>query len=369
MSAAKAAGLNVRHIIDEPTAAALYYAFKSGDALGGIYAVYDLGGGTFDISIIKVSGHDIEVLASNGVARLGGDDFDKAIIKVVAQKYETASGQKFDPADYQLSDAEADKKDLSRQSATVARVGREVVEITQEEFNAEIASLLSQTELLCEAAIEEAGVSLSDITGVMLAGGSTRIPAVIQSVTKTFDQKPMSALNVDEVVALGAALYAAHRGDKTHLTAAQTKAIDGIRVAEIANEYFGTISVAHNQAKGIEERINSIVIAKGTRIPCEVTNDYYTMGDGQTAVHCVVTQSKSHETDPRFVKTVWEGELELPAGRPAGQRVDVTFGFNENQIMLVSYKDVASGKELKVTLDNISVSEDVADEIKKFEVQ
>ena len=124
MSAAKAAGLNVRFIINEPTAAALYYAFKSGDGLSGNYAVYDLGGGTFDVSIIRVDGQNVEVLASNGVSKLGGDDFDDALCEIVARKYRDLAGEETEPDDYTKNDAEEDKKSLSRRRRVFTKVAR-----------------------------------------------------------------------------------------------------------------------------------------------------------------------------------------------------------------------------------------------------
>ena len=116
MSAAKAAGLNVKFIVNEPTAAALFYAFQSGEELSGNYAVYDLGGGTFDISIIRVHGQNVEVLATNGVAKLGGDDFDRVIVDIVGRKYRDATGRDIDPEDFTTTDAEGEKKSLSRRS-------------------------------------------------------------------------------------------------------------------------------------------------------------------------------------------------------------------------------------------------------------
>ncbi|MBT5226314.1 MAG: Hsp70 family protein, partial [Proteobacteria bacterium] len=219
MAAAKQAGLNVKYIINEPTAAALYYAFKSGDELSGIYAVYDLGGGTFDVSVIQVSGQDVDVLASNGVARLGGDDFDHACQEIVSKKHQEEHGSELEGDDYLINDAEEEKKSLSSRKRVTAKVGRQVIEVRREEFEDAISHLVAQTEMLCEATIEEAGVEVSDIRGVFLAGGSTRIPAVQESIKRVFGQEPISTVNVDEVVALGAALYAAYKSDGQDLNA------------------------------------------------------------------------------------------------------------------------------------------------------
>ena len=138
MAAAQAAGLNVRFIINEPTAAALYYAFAGGEELSGIYAVYDLGGGTFDVSIIRVDGHDIEVLATEGVARLGGDDFDAALQELVRAKFKEMTGEELEGEDFTKNDAEEEKKSLSRRDKVLFRVARKQVEVTRQEFEEKI---------------------------------------------------------------------------------------------------------------------------------------------------------------------------------------------------------------------------------------
>ena len=210
MEAAKLAGLDVKHIINEPTAAALFYAYNSPQELGGTYAVYDLGGGTFDVSIIKLSGQDVEILATDGVSRLGGDDFDEIIRKLVSQKYKEATGGELDPSDFTKTDAEEEKISLSSRDEVTIRArsdsGKAMITITRAEFEEAISSLIAQTEMLCETAMADAGVSPEQINGVFLAGGSTRVPAVLESVKSVFKQDPLNAGNVDEVVALGAAL-------------------------------------------------------------------------------------------------------------------------------------------------------------------
>jgi len=365
MSAAKQAGLNVNYIINEPTAAALYYAFKSGEELSGIYAVYDLGGGTFDVSVIQVSGQDVDVLASNGVARLGGDDFDRVCREIVGKKHHDELGRELEDGDYLFNDAEEEKKSLSSRKRVIAKIGRQAIEVRREEFEDAISHLVAQAEMLCEATIEEAGIEASDIRGVFLAGGSTRIPAVQESIRRVFGQEPVSTVNVDEVVALGAALYAAYKSDGRGLTAAQEDAIKRIRVTESTNKCFGTFSIVFNEKKNQLEQQNSILIRKGEKIPCSVTESFYTVADNQTTVRCVVTESTSPETDPRFVKVIWEGELPLPPGRPEGQEVKVTFGYDDSQIMFCQFKDVESGNEEKVDLSMASASE-ATDDIEKF---
>ena len=368
MSAAKAAGLNVKFIVNEPTAAALFYAFQSGEELSGNYAVYDLGGGTFDISIIRVHGQNVEVLATNGVAKLGGDDFDLVIVEIVSRKFRDATGRDIDPDDFTTTDAEEEKKSLSRRTRTTTRVGRQLVELSREEFEEAISSRVAQTEMLCEATINEAGLDVSDIRGIFLAGGSTRIPMVQESVERVFGKKPLSSFNVDEVVALGACLYAAFRSDRSTLTTVQRNAIGSIKVAESTSKCFGTFSVGRNEARGEEVLTNSIMIRKGNPIPCSVTESFYTMHDNQQAVGCEVTESTSPETDPRFVKLIWSGKLRLPEGRPAGQEIKVTFAYDENQVMKCSFIDSATGARTAIDLSMAASSEKYS-EIDKFLVE
>lgn len=369
MAAAKAAGLTVKHIINEPTAAALYYAFKSGDELHGNYAVYDLGGGTFDVSIIQVNGQDIKILATNGVAKLGGDDFDKLIQALVQRKFKEATGNELAIGDFTLNDAEEEKKSLSKRQKVTVRVARQLIDISREEWEEAISSLVAQTEMLCEATIEEAQIETSDISGVLLAGGSTRIPLVQESIKRVFNQDPIATVNVDEVVALGAALYAAYKSDRSKLSAVQANAIQRIQVSESAGKCFGCIAVIHNEARGEDKITNSILIRKGEKIPCSITNSYYTIHPGQEGVNCRVTESSAPETDPRFVKIIWEGTLELPPDRPAQQEIKVTFAYDDNQIMHCSFIDVATERETTIDLSMASSGDDDSDEIARFLVE
>jgi molecular chaperone DnaK len=369
MAAATQAGLHVRYIINEPTAAALYYAFKSNQALGGVYAVYDLGGGTFDVSIIRVEGQDIHVLASNGVAKLGGDDFDAALVSLVAKKYKAATGEDMHPDDYSRQDAEEDKKSLSQRDRVVVKVMRQTVEVTRAEFEEAISSRVTQAEMLCEATLDEAGLSPSDVRSVFLAGGSTRLPLVHKSVTRVFGQEPNASVNVDEVVALGAALYAGYKGDRSKLSTAQQSAIAKIRVEECANKCFGTLARGFDDARQARELQNTVLIRKGERLPCSVTQSFYTVYDGQDSVNCTLTESTAEEVDPRFVRIVWEGTLDLPPDRPQGQEISVTFAYDANQLMKCSFVDVATGQQTFVELSAASPHDGSASVIDQFMVE
>jgi len=368
MAAAKAAGLNVNYIINEPTAAALYYAFKEGGQMSGTYAVYDLGGGTFDVSIIRLDGQDVEVLATNGVSQLGGDDFDKVIQSLIQKKFKDLTGDKLDDEDFTINDAEEEKKSLSRRDSVRCRVARKMIEVTRAEFEEAISTLIAQAEMLCESTLDEAGLKPSDIQAVFFAGGSTRIPIVKASVERVFGQEPIAASNVDLVVSLGAALYAAHKGDQSKLSTVQRNSIEKISVAEKTAMYFGTISMSAENARGEGRLNNSILIHKGESIPCEVTESFYTVSEGQTNVQCRITESRSPETDPKFVKIIWEGDLELPAGRDAGQEIKITYAYDENQMMSCRFLDVQSKKEHEVDLSIASAAMD-SSTIDKFTVE
>jgi len=369
MAAAKSAGLNVNYIINEPTAAALYYAFKNGEDLHGNYAVYDMGGGTFDVSIIKVNGQDVEVLASNGVSKLGGDDFDLILKKLICKKYMDMTGEELDDDDFTINDAEEEKRSLSKRKRVAIKVNRKLIDITRDEFEQAISTQVTQAEMLCESTIDEAGLQPSDIRAVFLAGGSTRIPIVQESIQRVFNQQPISSVNVDEVVALGAALYAAYKGDKSKLSETQKNSIQKIKVSESTSKCFGTISISHDETRGQNKLTNSVLIHKGDKIPCSVTESFYTSYDGQEAVNCRLTESTAPETDPTFVKIIWEGDLELPSDRPEGQEIQVTFSYDENQMMKCSFVDVATNRKTEVDLSMASTQGASSNQIDKFMVE
>ena len=368
MDAAKKAGLNVRFIINEPTAAALYYAFQKKGGLRGVYAVYDLGGGTFDVSIIRVDGHNVEVLTTNGIRRLGGDDFDRVLHKIVCDKYQAATGETAEGG-YDFDDVEKDKKALSALQRKRVRVNRENIEVSRKEFEEAISSLVAQAEMLCESTMEEAGVSPSDISEVLLAGGSTRMPCIQESIKRVFHREPIAPANVDEVVSLGAVIYAAYKGDQSQLSALQKKSLQQIEVAEKTSKFFGTTALSIDEERRKAGLVNSILIKKGAAIPCTVTESFHTVSDGQTTVECDVTEAGSAETDPEFVKVMWKKNMDLPPGRPAGREIKVTFSYDDNQIMHCLFVDVESGRKREVRLSMAQSADEDGHDIENFVVE
>ena len=363
LTAAKKAGLKVKNIVNEPTAAAIYYVFQSGGELSGNFAVYDLGGGTFDVSIIKVENQNITVLSSEGVNKLGGDDFDEALQKIVQKKHKDATGEDVGLDVYTKTDAEEDKKSLSKRKEVNVRIEKSNYKITREEFEQDISSLLAQTEMLCESAIEEAGLTLNDIKDVLLVGGSTRVPCVTESVKKIFKKDPVTTVNVDEAVVLGAALFSAYKGDQAKLTPVQKTSVNKMSVQDVTCGCFGVIAV---RGPSHDEEFVVVLIKKNEKTPCTVTKSLYTVYDNQTGLDCRITQANDPTDDPKWVQVVWDGELELPSGRPAGQQIDITYSYDENSVMHASFVDVATGNKTETELSNITPSTQESSKIDDF---
>ena len=373
MSAAKQAGLPVKVIINEPTAAALYYAFKEGLSDGN-YAVFDLGGGTFDISIVKISGTDVEVLGSSGIQRLGGDDFDKALRQKIRDKCKNEHGTEIpeDSDEVTKLEAEGVKKTLSNREEASAKVGRLRIVVTRQEFESLIADKLAQLKMLCEGVMDDLNMKPEDIAAPILVGGSTRIPCVRNLVQKVFKKDPVVTANVDEVVVLGAAIYAARHADKANLTPQQAEAISRVKIQERTGRFLGTLSMRRNENRGGDrELVNSIIIRKGEKLPTKASRSFFTIVDGQTKVACTVTESEIEEIDPEHVVILNDddtNDLSLPPSRPAGQEIKVTYEYQIDQTVRCYFEDTATGlkKEFVISPSRSSANHS---SVKKFTVE
>ena len=206
----------------------------------------------------------------------------------------------------------------------------------------------------CEIAIEEAGLKLKDITDVLLVGGSTRVPYVTESVKEIFKKEPVTTVNVDEAVCLGASLFSAIKGDPEDLTPVQKASIKELTVSDVAVGCFGTFAYRG----GTHEKFNSVLILKNEKIPCSVTETYTTMYDNQTEVDCTITQTNTPTEDLNWVNIIWDGKLLLPSGRKRGRKIDVTYAYDENGTMHASFVDVESGEETYTQLSDISPQDD-----------
>jgi molecular chaperone DnaK len=355
MDAGTMAGLNVIGIVNEPVAAALYYATTR--EVSGKVLVYDLGGGTFDVTIMNVKGHQMDIVCSQGDHALGGIDFDQKILEMLEKSYKEKFGAELitsdeDRAKYE-DEAEDVKKTLSRRKTAkkmlYGSAGNLKVEITREMFEQAIASLIARTDILVEVALEEAGIEPSGIDKVLLVGGSTRIPLVQQRLEKTFGFAPETAVNVDECVALGAALHAGLamlREKPDVVPAGVSSGLNDINLTDVCNHSYGTICAPVDKETGRRAVQNRIILKKNTPLPCEASQMFYTMTKGQTEVEVTITQGE--DTAPEYVNKIATHKFELPPDRPAECPIKVTYSYDVNQRMHCSFQDLESGRVLEV---------------------
>jgi len=340
VTAGRLAGLKVRRIVNEPTAAALYYAHTQ--SIRGRVLVYDLGGGTLDITILDIEGDNVDILLSEGARHLGGSDFDESLIDLIGQKYLEQNGRELilDSAQRRrlLAMSEDTKKRLSKLNVVSEKIGSEEhglaeVELTRDDFEEAIKRLLTRTIMLLEQALDTLGLTPQDIDHVVLVGGSTRIPKVQELLTRQFGKPPVSCGNVDECVALGAALFAQRAR----------------RVSEVCNHSYGTLALIEDALTGVARVQNSVVIPKNTPIPCSMSQTYVTSENNEELIEVEITQGEDH--DPRYVDIVGKISLRVPPGRPAGCAVTVTYSYDENQRVRAQVYDEESGLRKDVDIE------------------
>ena len=360
MDAGELAGLNVLGIINEPTAAALFYA--SQEKVDGKILVYDLGGGTFDVTLLEIRGQDVTILTSKGDGLLGGTDFDREIVRMYSEEHQRRLGMPLVHAsalDHHndeiperhlaqlfkyLELAESDKRALSVKPTVNRAISSEHgdirITISQEQFEAAISAYIAKTEMLVETALEDANLSPSQIDQVILVGGSTRIPAFVKSLQKMFGKAPSKAINVDEAVALGAAISAGlkiREKKPSALPVAVRQELDKTRLTDVCNHYFGTIALYRDEDTNQVCDRNFIILRKNTKLPCTNKDTFRTVRDNQEIVNFRVTQSSEDESDPAYVREIGRFELPLPPERPKGSPLEVTYSYDTNQILRCSF--------------------------------
>ena len=357
MDAGEIAGLNVRGIVNEPTAAALFYA--TNHEISGKVVVYDLGGGTFDVTVMEVKGKEIDIISSNGDRHLGGVDFDNSLLDLLDEKYNTQFGVQLvqseeDRGKYAES-VETLKKTLSRRDkgsiSLAGSAGQHKFEVTRSEFDELISPIIAKSEMLVEMALDEAGLEPDKVDKVLLVGGSCRIPFVQSRLKAIFGFAPSLEVNVDECVALGAAIHAGLRateGTGVAVPAGIAAGLRDIQLTDVCNHSYGTIVVSIDEETGREHLKNEILLGKNTPLPCSRTETYYTIADGQDALNIRVTQGESD--DPEYVKVLFDDDMPLPPNRPAGRPIEITYTYDANQRMHCVFKDIESGKHAEVSL-------------------
>jgi len=322
--AGKLAGLDVLRIINEPTAASLAYGLGLDPSEEKTIAVYDLGGGTFDISILRISGGVFEVLSTNGDTYLGGDDLDRAIIEywMGLMKIDTLEDSKILKQQLRLAAEEA-KISLSNTTHYETDFAGQKLSITKEIFENLIASIVNKTMECCAKAMKDAGLKVSDINTVLMVGGSTRVPLVKNTVSTYFNQAVNDSVNPDEVVALGAAVQADILAGNN-----QSMLLLDITPLSLGIETMGGLM--------------DVLLPRNSKIPTQAGRQYTTQKDGQSGIQIAIYQGERDlvKDNRKLGEFTLSGIPSMPAGLP---KVDVQFLINADGILQVRAKELRTG--------------------------
>ncbi len=344
--AGQIAGLDVKRIVNEPTAAALAYGIDKANKDMKI-AVFDLGGGTFDISILEFGGGVFEVLATNGDTHLGGDDFDQVIIDWLVGDFKSNEGVdlSLDPMAMQRLKEAAEKAKIELSSSSSTEINLPyitaaggvpkhlVTTLTRAKFESLAHNLIQACLAPCQAAIKDAGISTSDIDEVILVGGSSRIPAVQQLVENYFGKAPSKGVNPDEVVAVGASIQGAILNKE--------EGVGDIVLLDVTPLNVGIETLG---------QVMTTMIESNTTIPCKKTEVFSTAADNQTEVTIRVLQGNRPMANQNKQIGIFNLTGIAPARRGVPQ-IEVSFDIDANGILKVSAKDKATGKEQEIRIE------------------
>ncbi len=342
--AGKIAGLDVKRIINEPTAAALAYGLDNEGEQK--IMVYDLGGGTFDVSVIEIGDGVIEVLATNGDNKLGGDDFDKKVMDYMVADFKSKTGIDLSGDKMAMERIKAEAEDAKKKLSSATQVEINIPFITANEqgpqhlnmtltkakFDELTRDLVERTAIPVQKALKDAGISASELSKVLLVGGSTRIPAVQDKVKQLTGHEPSKKMNPDECVALGASI----QGGKL----AGDAGAGDILLLDVT-----PLSLSIETMGGVATRL----IERNTTIPTKKSQIFSTAADNQTAVDINVVQGERQFA--RDNKSLGQFRLDgIPPARRGVPQIEVTFDIDANGIVNVSAKDLGTGKEQHITI-------------------
>ena len=350
--AGKIAGLEVKRIVNEPTAAALAYGFGKDSSKDEKIAVYDLGGGTFDISILELGDGVFEVKSTNGDTHLGGDNFDQRIIEWMVSSFKKETGidlstdkmalqrlkEAAEKAKIELSNSTSTDINLPFISADATGPKHLQMTLTRAAFEQLIDDLIERTKIPCQNALRDAGLSASDIDEVILVGGSTRVPKVQETVKALFGKEPHKGVNPDEVVAMGAAIQGGILGGS----------VKDVLLLDVT-----PLSLGIETLGGVTTRL----IERNTTIPTRKSQVFSTAADGQTAVSIHVLQGEREMASQN--RTLGTFDLVgIPAAPRGVPQIEVTFDIDANGINHVSAKDLGTGKEQSIQIQSSSGLDD-----------
>ena len=350
ITAGEMAGFQVLGLVNEPTAAAIAFGVNRSERHETVM-IYDLGGGTFDATIMQVAGDKIKIKATDGDHQLGGKDLEDVLMKHATAQFQREHG--FDPtldpfvaADLRAQ-AEKVKRELSKRSKTMlmlrarGKVCR--IEITREQLTQLFKPLIDRTLVLVKDVLRSAGMQPKDIDRVLLVGGSTRVPAVRAALGQFFDREPDASVNPDEAVSIGAALMAAKKVVEVSpkdVPEAVSEKVGGLQITDVTSHSLGIEAFV----PGTNQRINSILIPRNSPVPTEVSKEFVTTLPGQTAVKVTIFQGEF--PDPDLCNPVGEFVLSgLPPNRLPGRKVRVTISCGTNGVVDVTALDIETGNE------------------------